>query len=81
MFILDPCCGTGAYLVEVLRVIAATLADKGEDALLGGKLKAAHAAPLISCTAIRYKKRSESSHAPAEGTIPSPPIHSRRRLP
>jgi len=39
VYILDPCCGTGAYLVEVLRTIAATLKDKGEDAMLGGKLK------------------------------------------
>ncbi len=39
VYILDPCCGTGAYLVEVLRTIAATLKDKGEDALLAGKLK------------------------------------------
>ncbi len=41
VYILDPCCGTGAYLVEVLQSIAATLKDKGEGALLGGKLKAA----------------------------------------
>jgi hypothetical protein len=41
VYILDPCCGTGAYLVEVLRTIAATLRDRGEDALLGSKLKAA----------------------------------------
>ncbi len=41
VYVLDPCCGTGAYLTEVLRVIAATLKDKGEEALLGGKLKAA----------------------------------------
>ena len=41
VYILDPCCGTGAYLVEVLRTIATTLKDKGEDALLGSKLKAA----------------------------------------
>jgi len=34
VFVLDPCCGTGAYLVEVLRVIARTLNDeKGEGAL------------------------------------------------
>jgi hypothetical protein len=34
VFVLDPCCGTGAYLVEVLRVIAQTLKDeKGEGAL------------------------------------------------
>ena len=41
VYVLDPCCGTGAYLAEVLRVIAATLKDRGEEALLGGKLKAA----------------------------------------
>ncbi|MFB2921726.1 type ISP restriction/modification enzyme [Aerosakkonema funiforme] len=33
VYILDPCCGTGAYLVEVLKQIAETLKDKGEDAL------------------------------------------------
>jgi hypothetical protein len=34
VFVLDPCCGTGAYLVEVLRVIAQTLkVEKGEGAL------------------------------------------------
>ncbi len=34
VFVLDPCCGTGAYLVEVLRRIAQTLKEeKGEDAL------------------------------------------------
>ncbi len=41
VYILDPCCGTGAYLVEVLRSIAATLKDRGEEALLGGTLKQA----------------------------------------
>src|SRR5262249_25590621 len=39
VYVLDPCCGTGAYLVEVLRSIAATLRDRGEDALLGAQLK------------------------------------------
>lgn len=39
--VLDPCTGTGSYLVEVLKRIAATLAAKGEDALLGEDLKQA----------------------------------------
>ncbi|HMQ32468.1 MAG TPA: N-6 DNA methylase [Chloroflexaceae bacterium] len=39
--VLDPCTGTGAYVAEVLRRIAATLADKGEDALLGQDVKQA----------------------------------------
>lgn len=40
--VLDPCCGTGAYLVEVLHKIADTLRDKGGDALVASDLK--HAA-------------------------------------
>ncbi|HEY0070305.1 MAG TPA: type ISP restriction/modification enzyme, partial [Chloroflexia bacterium] len=40
--VLDPACGTGAYLVEVLRRVAHTLKEeKGEDALLGYKVKMA----------------------------------------
>jgi len=39
--VLDPCCGTGAYLVEVLHSIAATLRDKGGDALVASDLKQA----------------------------------------
>ncbi len=40
VFVLDPCCGTGAYLVEVLRKIAQTLKEhKGEEALANEDLK------------------------------------------
>ncbi len=39
--VLDPCCGTGAYLRAVLRRIAATLHDKGGDALIANDLKKA----------------------------------------
>lgn len=39
--ILDPCCGTGAYLVEVLRTIDRTLAAKGADALTRNDVKRA----------------------------------------
>jgi hypothetical protein len=41
VFVLDPCCGTGAYLVEVLRAVADRLKERGEDALLGAHLKKA----------------------------------------
>lgn len=41
VFVLDPCCGTGAYLVETLRTISATLTDQGEDFLLASRLKKA----------------------------------------
>ena len=39
--VLDPCCGTAAYLVEVLRKIAETLKEKGGDALIASELKKA----------------------------------------
>ena len=41
VWVLDPCCGTGAYLVEVLACIARTLRAKGEDALVAEDLKQA----------------------------------------
>lgn len=40
--VLDPCCGTGAFLVEVLRHIAATLESQGAGAMRAEKLR--HAA-------------------------------------
>ncbi|HRX62391.1 MAG TPA: N-6 DNA methylase [Candidatus Competibacter sp.] len=41
VFILDPCCGTGAYLTEVLRHIKAHLDEQGLGGLAGAKLKQA----------------------------------------
>ncbi|HVX41505.1 MAG TPA: type ISP restriction/modification enzyme [Gemmatimonadaceae bacterium] len=41
VFVLDPCCGTGAYLVEVLNRIAETLSSAGSDALTTHDLKRA----------------------------------------
>jgi len=42
VFVLDPCCGTGKYLVEVLRRIEKTLREeKGEGALVNAELKEA----------------------------------------
>ena len=41
VYVLDPCCGTGAYLAEVLRRIAANLQRKGLGALTGAQVKQA----------------------------------------
>ncbi len=41
VYVLDPSCGTGAYLVEVLHKIHETLRGKGEDALAANDLKRA----------------------------------------
>ena len=39
--VLDPCCGTGAFLVEVLRKIDATLSTHGLGAMKGAKVRKA----------------------------------------
>lgn len=39
--VLDPCCGTGSFLVEIMRVIEERLRDQGEDALIAHDLNAA----------------------------------------
>lgn len=41
VLVLDPCCGTGAYLVEVLRRIQQTLHERGGGALTTARLKQA----------------------------------------
>jgi hypothetical protein len=41
VIVLDPCCGTGSYIVEVLRRIHDTMKEKGADALTANRVKAA----------------------------------------
>ena len=41
VYVLDPCCGTGPYLAEVLRRIAANLEGLGLGALSGARVKQA----------------------------------------
>jgi len=41
VYVLDPCCGTGAYLAEVLRRITANLEGQGLGALTGARVKQA----------------------------------------
>ena len=41
VYVLDPCCGTGAYLAEVLRRIAVNLEENGLGALAGARVKQA----------------------------------------
>ncbi len=41
VYVLDPCCGTGSYLIEVLNRIADTLREKGGDALTSQEIKRA----------------------------------------
>lgn len=41
VYVLDPCCGTGSFLVEALRIIEERLRAQGEDALLAHDLSSA----------------------------------------
>jgi hypothetical protein len=41
VWVLDPCTGTGSFLIEVLRRIRRTLEEKGVGATLGAELKEA----------------------------------------
>ena len=41
VYVLDPCCGTGAYLAEVLRRIADNLREQGLGALTGSGVRRA----------------------------------------
>jgi hypothetical protein len=41
VYILDPCCGAGAYLIEALKRIAATLREKGDETIVGYYVKKA----------------------------------------
>ena len=41
VYVLDPCCGTGAFLAEVLRRIALNLESRGLGALTGSRVKKA----------------------------------------
>ena len=41
VYVLDPCCGTGAYLAEVLRRIAVNHEGRGFGALAGARVKQA----------------------------------------
>ena len=41
VYVLDPCCGTGAYLAETLKRVAANLWGKGLGALTGARVKQA----------------------------------------
>ena len=41
VYVLDPCCGTGAYLAEVLRRIAENLQGRGMGALASARVKQA----------------------------------------
>ena len=57
VYVLDPCCGTGAYLAEVLRRIAANLAEEGHDATAGVRIARAAAERVSASRSCRRPSR------------------------
>ena len=57
VYVLDPCCGTGAYLVEVLKRIQATNAARGADALAAEDPKTSNAPRSSASSASRSCRR------------------------
>jgi len=47
VYLLDPCCGTGSFVVEALRLIEERLRSQGEDALVAHDLATAARERLI----------------------------------
>jgi hypothetical protein len=81
VIVLDPCCGTGAYLIEVLRCIAEQLREEGEDALVGARLLEAACervlgfelltAPFVIAQLQAYLALSRLGATPGEGRRPA----------
>ena len=75
--VLDPCCGTGAYLVEVLQTIATTLREEGVGIEMGAKLRHALTqrvigfeiltAPFVIAHLQLYLLLSDMDAAPGDG--------------
>ena len=64
VYVLDPCCGTGAYLAEVLRRIAANLESRSLGALTGARMKQAATTEGLR---LRDHARPLRGRAPAGG--------------
>lgn len=82
--VLDPCCGTGAYLIEVLRCVYDQLEGEGAGAMLGAKLLDACCrrilgfeiltAPFVIAQLQVYFILSKLGAAPGEGQTHRPAI-------
>ena len=75
VYVLDPCCGTGAYLAEVLRRISSNLQGRGLGALTGARVKQA---ATTASSASRSCPLPSWSHTSRSG---SPCRRSTRRFP
>ena len=85
VYVLDPCCGTGAFIAEVLRRIAINLEDKGIGALVGAEVRKAAServfgfeimpAPLVVAhlqvgLTLQERDRTSSSEAAVANEVP-----------
>jgi hypothetical protein len=61
VYILDPCCGTGAFLAAVLRKIDASLAERGYGALKGQMVKKAALSRVFRDHARAFRRGASAS--------------------
>jgi hypothetical protein len=79
--VLDPCCGTGAYLLEVVRCIADDIRARGDEAVLAAELRAAIShrvigfeiltAPFVVAQLQLYLMLSDVGGAPSSSERPA----------
>ena len=79
--VLDPCCGTGAYLLEVVRCIAETVLARGDDSIVAAELLEAVSrriigfeiltAPFVIAQLQLHLLLSDLGVAPSESTRPA----------
>jgi hypothetical protein len=79
--VLDPCCGTAAYLLEVARCIAEDIRDRGDEAVLAAELLEALSsrvigfeiltAPFVVAQLQLYHALTEVGAKPASGQRPA----------
>ena len=80
VYMLDPCCGTGAYLAETLKRIAANLEERGLGALTGRAGETGgHAAGVRLRDNARSLRRGPPAGRPHHAGIGRAPVRRRQR--
>ena len=78
VYVLDPCCGTGAYVGETLRRIARNLEGQGLGALVGSRVKQAATGRVFGFEIMPAPSSVNPLAIRSSGTSASPPPCSRQ---
>ena len=75
VYVLDPCCDTGAYLAEVLRRIAANLQNRGLGALTGWEPRTTKPLPFPELEEERDRAERVKQETPILVILGNPPYN------